>query len=290
MSKPPTKTALHIAQELANKRFEKPLVLSDIEDLLVKQRGYIYKQPAPGTPVVVSLSGGADSTIVMAMLLEEFDLEVYPYFMQRSQSNITEERKSVDFFMDYFKKRYPGQVRDLAVMNVPNPANEIKKNLTPEIQGNVGHPLRNAIITGYGVQYAYGLAAQGLHIRNIFCSFVPSDANHLHHSTLTAVRALTFQICVDMGDFDWQICALPIEKELGYYFDKDVLVRWATEKNLPLEKTRTCYGGEPLHCGICAACYDRKRGFEEAGIKDKTQYTNTLDSKQVATLLASKHH
>lgn len=278
------KNRVEIQTELAHRKFENPELLKDIESVIQKNRGYIYKLPLKGSSVVSSLSGGADSTVTVAILLEEFGLDVYPYFVKRSQRNSGEEWKSVEYFSNFFKKRYPDQYHDPLVMEVPNPASEIKHLLTHELLGNVGHPMRNSIIMGYGTQYAFALSAKGVKVRDIFCSFVSSDGDYLYHSTLTAMRSLMLHTCVDMGDFSWQITSLALERELGYYFDKDVLVKWAYEHDIPLEKTWTCYENASVHCGVCEACYDRKRSFEEANVPDKTKYRNKITSKEILNL------
>ncbi len=45
------------------------------------------------------------------------------------------------------------------------------------------------------------------------------------------------------------------------------------------EMTMTCWtpiqvDGTLYHCGECYACTERKKGFKDAGLKDKTKYYN----------------
>ncbi len=59
--------------------------------------------------------------------------------------------------------------------------------------------------------------------------------------------------------------------------DKDEIVKLAKELEVPLEFTYSCYDGgdfkdKPVHCGICANCMDRKKGFYWAGVKDCSIY------------------
>jgi 7-cyano-7-deazaguanine synthase len=41
-------------------------------------------------------------------------------------------------------------------------------------------------------------------------------------------------------------------------------VRW--------EETWTCFRGEQIHCGVCAACVERRGAFAEVGINDSVVY------------------
>ena len=94
------------------------------------------------------------------------------------------------------------------------------------------------------------------------------------HSTLAALRSQMFHTIVDMGDITWQITSIAIEKEMGFYFDKDYLVKWAYSHQIPLEYTRTCIKRTSKHCGICECCYGRKKSFQDVNLTDKTKYTD----------------
>ena len=53
---------------------------------------------------------------------------------------------------------------------------------------------------------------------------------------------------------------------------KDIIIK-AFEIGAPLELTHSCYDPiEGLACGVCDSCILRRRGFEEAEIKDSTKY------------------
>lgn len=40
----------------------------------------------------------------------------------------------------------------------------------------------------------------------------------------------------------------------------------------PIAQTYSCYQGEPLHCGKCGTCTERKEAIHQAGFKDPTIY------------------
>jgi len=54
--------------------------------------------------------------------------------------------------------------------------------------------------------------------------------------------------------------------------DKSEIVMLGDKLGVPFEHTWTCYVGGKLHCGVCSACNERKRAFNEAGVKDPTEY------------------
>jgi len=50
------------------------------------------------------------------------------------------------------------------------------------------------------------------------------------------------------------------------------VVALGEELGVPWELTWTCFRGEELHCGVCAACAERRGAFRELGVDDPTGY------------------
>jgi len=75
------------AKKMATRRVEDLLVFDMAEEILKKKRGYIIKMPTQGESVVTCVSGGLDSVCNLEILMGEFGLIVYPYFLNREQSN-----------------------------------------------------------------------------------------------------------------------------------------------------------------------------------------------------------
>lgn len=71
-----------------------------------------------------------------------------------------------------------------------------------------------------------------------------------------------------------------MEKAIGFYFDKDMLVKIGSGMHLPLEKTWTCYRGGRIHCGTCPPCATRMRAFAAAGVADVTKYGDGVTVNQ----------
>ncbi len=122
------------------------------------------------------------------------------------------------------------------------------------------------------MEYAYALQSKGLFPKAIFAVHTADDP--VFHSTLTAIRITNLLMCQITSDYNWQFISIPLEKELGNYYGKSRLVKWASENNISIEKTRSCYKDTELHCGTCfPACQNRKKAFKNAGVEDKTFYT-----------------
>lgn len=54
--------------------------------------------------------------------------------------------------------------------------------------------------------------------------------------------------------------------------DKASIVRLGAELNAPLHLTWSCYNGGETHCGKCSTCVERREAFRAAGIPDPTRY------------------
>lgn len=56
--------------------------------------------------------------------------------------------------------------------------------------------------------------------------------------------------------------------------DKAGVVKLGLELNVPFELTRTCYKGEDIACGKCGACQERLEAFDKNGARDPLSYRN----------------
>ncbi|BCJ55984.1 7-cyano-7-deazaguanine synthase [Actinoplanes sp. NBRC 14428] len=53
---------------------------------------------------------------------------------------------------------------------------------------------------------------------------------------------------------------------------KSEVVTLGEELGVPWRDTWTCFRGTTLHCGRCAACWERQEAFRDAGVADPTDY------------------
>jgi len=265
-------------------RYDEDLeVLQDIDNIFKKKRGFIVKMPKANTPVIVSLSGGLDSVSNVGVLLDKFKLQVYPFFINREQTSYKWERKSVDWYDNFFSEKYPNLYHKVIEIKLTTPGMAYKNMLrktkmlkdNPKLRETVSYPARNPIIFLTGMEYGYSLQSKGIFPKTFFTSLPSTDT--LYHSTLTSIRLMNLLMCQITNDYDWQFISIPIEREFDNCYKKDRFVRYCSEHGIPLEHTRSCCVSDEIQCGTCwLACWDRRMAFKDAGVEDKTKYQHPM--------------
>lgn len=267
--------------KITDKDNEDVILLKQLDKIFIGKRDYIVRMPEKGSAVAACMSGGLDSTANLAILMEEYEYEVFPFFINRGQSAYAEERASVDWYDKFFNERYPKLYRSVTEISVATPAKEYKDMLRAtknemtddELCKNISYPARNAIIFLTGMEFAYSLKSQGKNTKTVFASHVSSDGSY--HCSQTWTRGLNLQMCQVMNDWDWQFISLPIETAFGNYYDKDVYIQFCHKHDIPLKFTRTCVKkGAP--CGSCPPCWERRRVFKELGLEDIDNYLSPM--------------
>jgi len=263
------------------KQKEDLVLLSEVDEIFKKRRGYIVQVPKPNESVITSLSGGLDSVSNIAILLEELKVQVYPFFIARGQDNYRWEKKAVLFYDKFFSRKYPGLYHKCLEIKIDIPSKAYKKDLIttkcldddPLIRKRASYPARNPIIFLTGLEYGYSLQHKNIFARTIFAATHTEDS--AYHSCLTSLRCQNLVMCQITNDWSLQFTSIPLEREFGNYYSKARMLRFAHECGIPLEYTRSCTSGSKIQCGICTmACKDRRLAFRKAGVEDKTKYAN----------------
>ncbi len=282
-----------IEKIIKKRKLENLSIIRQIEQIFILKRKYTIRIPKKNTPVILILSGGLDSVITWVYLMSVYELKVYPLFLRRGQRRVKLEENSVDYFYKYFRKLFPELCMPVKKMDAFIPPLAIRFPITIASNEKVGNrgrwrgiPMYSAMLTSVAVQYAYFLEITSkVRARTIFAGFMALDGIAMKDETLTAIRINNLSICELSDDYSWQVIALPIEKEIGFFYNKDKFIAWAASQNIPLEKTRSCIMWEKNHCGRCISCLSRKEAFKISGVKDKTAYQKGL----VETLRSIKH-
>jgi len=73
--------------------------IQTIENFFIKKRGYIFKMPSPKKPVILLLSGGLDSIISWALLMEIYQLVVHPLvrISPESGTELKRTKRAINF-------------------------------------------------------------------------------------------------------------------------------------------------------------------------------------------------
>jgi 7-cyano-7-deazaguanine synthase len=77
-----------------------------------------------------------------------------------------------------------------------------------------------------------------------------------------------FNTVLEVGSFD----EIKIEAPL-IGMNKNEIVEYGDSIGAPMELSYSCYKGFNYHCGVCESCMRRKRAFKNAGVEDKTVYS-----------------
>jgi signal peptidase I len=293
----PTMSKRVFLQKLKKLPHENMKVIDMVEQFFIQKRGYVFTMPKPKTPVILLLSGGIDSVITWAILMQKFHLSVYPVFIFQEKINSRKEKQAVKFFATLFRNRYPDYFHKPMEYNVRFLPQDMRSNLTHA--STFYHPLR--ILEGYtsqtrktevplvagmyhlntfvALQYASSLWSQdNLKIRTIFNGVSTCDGISCPNQSFSALRTELLDITMVTGQDDWQLSSLAFEKETERWIDKADMIRIADALGIPLEKAWSCYDGGFFQCGTCLACRYRRNEFWESGIQDKTVYGSDIPS------------
>lgn len=228
---------------------------------------------------VVLFSGGLDSATVLKIAIDK-GFEVIPltfFYNQRHKTEIEHAKKIVKFFnlknhvivnLDF------GQIKGSALVDLSMavPKNRINKNKLEKANNANDIPItyvpaRNTIFLSYALAVAEVNLAGDIFI----------GANYIDYSGYPDCRPDYLRAFEKMANLATKASVtgeinFKINAPLLKLTKKDIIIR-AFEIGAPLELTHSCYDPiEGLACGVCDSCILRRRGFEEAEIKDPTKY------------------
>lgn len=284
----PTLPKRKILEILKSRELENVPLLTTLNSYLVKQRGYIVKLPRPGTPVISLMSGGLDTTVVTEYLLRVLKLQVYPVYMNRYKPNSKKAAQTVSYFSKRFTKLFPDLYHPPITFDIHIPPKPLEKTIFKSQNDVVPHfahkhkgiPFQPNVYAYWCAYYARSLYEQHhINIHTVIGAWIPSNSDWYSYETVTAFRLIMLNLVIMIGDNSFQFFSLPMEPELGYFFDKETLIQWGQLVGVPLEKTWTCRGGGIFQCGHCTQCSVRREKFRLSGIRDRTVYQNELAVK-----------
>lgn len=283
-------------QRLKERKYENIEVIKMVERLLIEKRGYVFKMPRKNTPVILLLSGGLDSIVVWALLLNTYQYQVYPVFFRRVEKRYKREKKAINFFYRLLKKENsvncqpPFEFPAVFISN--NFEKETHKpeflhrkhildslNLKTHTASYVGTSVLTYLYPFFATAYSrYLFEKQNLKIPYIFSAVTAIDGEEVPSQTFSALRTTMLDMCLATCDYSWQFTSFLFEKEIGHFARGEQVIKMGDGLKLPLEKTWSCFKSSRVQCGgaECRKCTYRKNHFKKAGVVDRTPYKDNM--------------
>lgn len=291
MSSIPTISKHEFIRRIGKRKHEDVALISTIERYLIKKRGFVFRMPGPGSPVILLVSGGIDSTVAWYLLLKEFTLDVYPLFVRTHRSHPQE--RSVAYFSALYRRIFAERYHDPFILTrdfLPREMTDIMR--VRNIHGetlldyyDVRHHRfdarmfvgLNAMSAQYGMLYSiYLMAKHRVSAQTLFCGVTARDGIGVPSQTLTSIRTTLLSLMYFYNMPVPQYASVFFEKETGWFASKRDIIALGARAGFPLEKTYSCYAGGRMHCGECMGCVSRRSEFVRAGILDRTRYASDL--------------
>ena len=209
--------------------------------------------------VVVTWSGGPDSTGLIRLLLENYSCKIHPIFINRGQTNYILEKKSVDHYSDFFKSDKFIKPEEVKIITPPN---EFR-----EFGDGTQYALRNSDILNQGVRLA-------LHNKiNTVLLATFENENLYGDGSKKYLNAKTLEVSAGTDNYQFVVCS-PFHYPPKFPQTKTELFQKCQELKFDLSETWSCFGPGPLHCGTCKGCTNRHSAFAETQT-DPTKYTTS---------------
>ena len=218
----------------------------------------------PGAEVIVLLSGGLDSSVLLYYVKQFFTrvVSLSVCYGQRHSRELDAARKialraNVDesciLDLTHFGALVHSALTDKSTV-VP------QGEYTNETLKSTVVPNRNALL----LSAAFGLAFS----RNAsYVAYAAHAGDHPLYPDCRPEFIRTFERA--MQHAWWQ----PVHLWAPFQdLSKGDIVRRGMLLEVPFELTYSCYVGEEKHCGQCSTCRERKKAFIEADVPDPTEY------------------
>jgi len=217
---------------------------------------------------VVLLSGGLDSTVTMAIAIDE-GMEVAPLSFRYGQRH-TKELDSAAAVCRHYGVR--GSVIDIDMSSFRSALTDKSIDVPSDRKGKLEEdipityvPARNIIFLSIAAGLCESIGAEAIYI----------GANAIDYSGYPDCRPEFFRSFEDTlakGTKAGTEGRAPEIRTPIIGFSKADIVKKGKELSAPLHLTWSCYNGGDKACGRCDSCRLRLKGFREAGFKDEILY------------------
>lgn len=242
--------------------------VNSIEAIIVENRGYIREIPRDEY-VILIFSGGMDSTILIDIIIRQWNCKVVLLFYKRKSKNQKWEEQSVDYFFNFYQKKFPQNLIELLKIEIEIPLRFNKEYLDRTRQKVMMLPLRNAIMWENAFTQAVYLSGKyKTTIRTIIAGSVKEDISS-PESGILSILSQNVHTCISMGLWYYQLLAPFIDGSLEKVYSKIDLLQYAKKHNIPIERTRSCFGANEAPCNKCLACNNRNNAYAQLNIIEK---------------------
>lgn len=219
--------------------------------------------------VLIICSGGNDSS-AMAAINKNQDLTLMAFnYGQKGKKEIEVVRKLAGKLsaklevidISFIKSIYAGGNQ------LTGSKLEVEDNYMP----SVVVPLRNALFLQIGMIYAYARGFDKIVLGSHLDDITEIDGERMFPDCSPEFFK-SFELAMDLGTFR-RDKKVQIESASLLLLTKHDLIKkgYAILGDFMFE-TWSCYKSDALHCGVCESCRNRKKAYQESGIKDKTKY------------------
>lgn len=215
------------------------------------------------TKLVVVLSGGLDSTVLLAHLAATGAAAraVTVDYGQRHAREIESAKKVALHYS------VPHDIVDLRALRAVLPGN----SQTGDLAVPHGHyedatmrltvvPNRNMMLLSVALGIAVAHDVDGV-------AYGAHAGDHAIYPDCRQPFIAAMEVAAKLCDYKPRHLVAPFAS-----IDKTAIVRRGVELGVPLNLTWTCYEGGQEHCGRCGACNERREAFMLADVADPTTY------------------
>lgn len=227
--------------------------------------------------VIVLSSGGLDSTTCLGMAVEEYGKEnvlsasIY-YGQKHSKELICAEKVAEYYGVKHIEKDISTIMEYSNCSLLKKSTKSIKhksyyEQISEDGEGRVETyvPFRNGLMLSVATAIADSMFPN--EEVKIYYGAHADDMTGSAYADCSIEFAEAMSKAINIGTYNLIEVVAPLIK-----MNKTQVVAKGLELKVPYELTWSCYEGGDLQCGVCATCIDRKKAFENNGVKDPVEY------------------
>ena len=217
---------------------------------------------------IVLLSGGLDSTTVLAYALDKgYDVITLSFDYRQRHKKELENGKRIAEYYNVKRKVFKIDLTQIGGSALTDESIQVPKRKLEEIVNipSTFVPSRNMIFLSIASSYAYVNK-----IDNIFIGVNAIDYSGYPDCRPEFIKSMQDSINKAL------LRDIKIHTPLIDLSKKEI-VELGIKLKAPLHLTHSCYEGREKACGMCDSCQLRLKGFMEAGIPDPVKYERYPD-------------